>query len=357
MVISFNIVKYLLIYSIIVSLIIAAEPNQNQNKIRVLLIGIDGLLQTCMNEANISAFKKLEKEGSYTYKGRTTIQTISGPGWSNILCGLETEDTGIVTNDWKAPWVYGHEEAIEPILGNSKPFPCVFSELKKNNKSLNIKVSWAWSWLLNLGNISNPGTIDTEDFCDPADTLSDSIRCDNEVLRNGLKYVNDDFDFSFLYFGSLDECGHKTGFCSPEYIQRLSELNEGLEILFSQLQSKGIYESTYIILTTDHGATYGKPWHGEQRNDNMLIPFYIRGPGIRKGYELKDFIKNADVTPSILHIFGFSGNELWRSRPIAEAFESFNEVQPAPILNKFREKNYQKKVETMEDLKFLIENS
>lgn len=52
---------------------------------KVLLIGIDGLLQRCIGEADHSLFDYLQKEGSYTLKARTAIETMSGPGLSNIL--------------------------------------------------------------------------------------------------------------------------------------------------------------------------------------------------------------------------------------------------------------------------------
>jgi predicted AlkP superfamily pyrophosphatase or phosphodiesterase len=323
------------------------------NKKRVLLIGVDGLLQTCMDKAHIEQFKLLEKQGSYTYNARTAIEAMSGPGWSNILCGLETEDTGVTGNDWVAPWLYGYPAKIDPLTNND-PFPCVFSEIKRNNKNALVKVTWAWDWFINLGNISIPGSIDVEDLCDPGDSMSESILCDLDTVRNGLRHMGEDFDFLFTYFGSVDETGHTYGFCGPEYIERVSGVNKNIEILLEGLKNNGIEENTYVILTTDHGAAFGTKKHGFQTDENMYIPFYIRGPGIKKGYELQDLVKNADVTPTVLHMLGFGSDKLWRSRVVSEAWEHFVEIPKVDL--KREKKHNQKKIENMEDLKFLIDN-
>lgn len=300
----------------------------DSNKTRVLLIGIDGLLKTCLDKAEHYMFDSFKQEGSWTLNARTAIETMSAPGWSNILCGMETEDTGIVDNDWLAPWMFGKPAKIDLIDGD-QPLPCVFGQLKKNDPNLQIKITYTWSWFLNLGNISIPGTVDKEDFCDQDidGTLQTSIHCDEVTVKNGVRDMQEDFDFLFVYFGSLDETGHDSGFCNDNYIDRLSSINKGIETLITELKTLGIYNNTYIITTTDHGATYQKTWHGNQNDSNLIIPYYIVGPNIKKGYELKELVKNDDTSPTILHIFGYQPNEIWRSRVIFEAF--INQQSPS----------------------------
>lgn len=301
--------------------LISSSFNLDPNKKRVILIGIDGLMKRCMNQADTSVFRYMMREGSWTLNGRTVIEALSGPGWSNILCGLETEDTGIFDNEWRAPWMFGKRAKINPITAD-KAFPCVFSELKKNNKDLNIKVTWSWTWFLNMGSIAIPGSIDKEDFCDPYPELElDSwIKCDQEMYLNALKNIDADFDFLFVYFGSVDSAGHLKKFCSDEYVDRISAINNHIEGIFDHMKKAGIYNNTYVILTTDHGGEYMKNWHGMQNDDNLQVPFYIIGPGIKKGYRLTNVVKTEDVTPTILHLFGYSLNRLWRSKVVVEAF-------------------------------------
>jgi predicted AlkP superfamily pyrophosphatase or phosphodiesterase len=295
--------------------------DKDPKKTRVMLIGIDGLFKRCMNESEHSSFDYMMQEGSYTLSGRTAIETLSASGWSNILCGLDTEDTGVTNNDWWAPWMYGgHSYNVTPVTGVDEPFPCIFSELKKNNKNLVTKATFAWEWFLNIGNLSMPGSLDEDMLCSPLPDMNmpPSIRCDNIMLQNGLKFIREDFDFAFVYFGSVDESGHMFGFCSPEYIDRISNINKYVEILLDELKGNGIYDNTYIIITTDHGAEYMKPWHGEWDDDNLHVPWYIVGPDVKKNYMIKAKFNDIDIPATIMNLFGYKGNPFWRSTPITE---------------------------------------
>jgi hypothetical protein len=317
------------IYSVTILLITFVIRNtysttKDPKKVRVLLIGVDGLFKRCMNESDHNVFDYMMNEGSYTLSGRTAIESLSASGWSNILCGLDSEDTGVTSNEWWAPWMYGGKVYnITPITGKDEPFPCIFSELKKNNKNLKIKATWAWQWFLNIGNISIPGSIDEDELCIPMPdmNMAASVKCDNLMLQNGLKFIREDFDFIFQYFGSVDESGHIYGFCSQEYIDRISAINKFIEILIDELKANGIYENTYIIIATDHGAEYLKPWHGEWDDDNITIPWYIVGPNVKKKYELKSKFNTIDIPAIIMHLFGYSPNPLWRSKTITEFLE------------------------------------
>jgi len=191
-------------------------------------------------------------------------------------------------------------------------------------------MSYTWNWFLNLGNSSVPGSVDREDFCNPTphDELNSFILCDNESARKAIDSMTEDFDFQFIYFGSVDQTGHNTKFCGPEYIDRISGINENIHSILDAIKNLGIQENTYVILTSDHGARYLQNWHGNQRDDNILIPFYMMGPGIKKNYEIKDYVKNEDVTPTILHMLGYPPNKIWRSRVVGDAFENFVEIKP-----------------------------
>ena len=293
------------------------------SRTRAILIGIDGFLTKCMNEAITDGFDWMKAHGSYTFKARTAIEEISGPGWSNILCALDTEDTGVTDNNWSAPWFFGKPQNITPITGNDKPFPCAFQQFKDNNINLKTSSFYSWEWFVNLGNVSIPGSIDREIFC-MMDGMDSSIKCDKEAIEAGVKIIDSlDFDFFFLYFGSLDETGHATQFCSKTYIDRISALNSYINSVIEAVQKAGIIDSTYIILTSDHGAGYKTYDHGFSVNDeNLLVPWIIVGPNVKQNHEIQSEVKNADTMPTIFHAMGLKSNALWRSIPILEVFNN-----------------------------------
>lgn len=289
-------------------------------KTRVILLGIDGLLQSCLGDTDISAIKDLQNDSSYTWKARTAIEAISGAGWSNILCGIDTEDSGIIDNDWMPLIITRKYSPITPVTKYGQ-LPCIFKELKDNNKQLKVKASHVWDFLLYFGNEHNPGVQDEERYCFPYDTLELTDNCDKKVKSDTLDFIRDDFDFIFTYFGSVDETGHITGFCSDRYKQQVSTVNGHIKEIIKELKDQNIYDSTTIILTTDHGANIGWKSHGYQNNDNLIIPWMVKGPGIKKNYEIKSTVKNL-ITPQVIaKAFGFKDNKFWRGKVPKEIYE------------------------------------
>lgn len=314
---------YLVLLIILISLF--SVSNALPKKKRVMLIGIDGLLQKCWSEANTSAFEYMKMMGSYTLNARTAIEAVSGPGWSNILCGMDSESTGITDNNWWAPWFYGKPTAISPISGDKKPLPCVFGEIKRQKPETKIVSFYSWDWLVNLGNTTNPGTIDKEVVC-LMDSMEESIICDEKALATAQELIKADFDFFFYYLGSLDETGHATKFCSEQYIERMSALNDNVLQIFKILSDEGILDETHIIFTTDHGASFMTKFHGYQNNDNLNVPWFIMGPKIQRRHEISSYVKNMDTAPTILKILGLEPNEYWRSKAVSEVFnEEWND--------------------------------
>lgn len=296
-----------------------------EQRTRTILIGVDGLFEYCFDKAETSGFKRIYENGSYTFNARSSIWAMSGPGWSNILCGLDTEDTGIVDNAWVPPYISRKYSEITPVTG-LKPLPCVYEQLKKGNKLLKTKTSHAWDFLLYFGNEFIPEFIDEEQYCYPYDTLETTDACDAKTKDNTLRFIKEDFDFIFSYFGSVDETGHWEGFCSTRYIEQVSKVNSHINEILDELDKQGIAEKTYVILTTDHGASKNTTTHGAQTDDNLRIPWMIRGPGIKKKYEIKELVRNLITPQVILKVMKYEQNPLWRGKIPLEMFEDDFEV-------------------------------
>lgn len=288
---------------------------------RVILIGIDGISPQCINDADHSAFVYMMKNGSYSFKTRTAIETLSAPGWTNILCGMPTEDTGITTNNWIPSEYYMRINRISPIVDPTQ-LPCIFKEIKDQHKNFINFAIYNWDFFMNFGNNVIPGVMDEERYFFAETDYKEFIKSDKIVLDNTLELIKKDFDFLFVYFGSLDMAGHALGWCNKDYINTLSVMNTYVEIIFEELRVLGKFEDTYIILSTDHGGTFQKPWHGEMRDDNIIVPWLIMGPDVKKNYEIKSSIKVMDTTPTIMQILGLKQNPIWRGRPIMEIFEN-----------------------------------
>lgn len=91
--------------------------------------------------------------------------------------------------------------------------------------------------------------------------------------------------------------------------ENYSYIDMRLGTLLDELTRLGLRESTYVLLTADHGdaiATHGGMFDkcGDLAEELMDIPMVISGPGLPKGLALDGLTSNLDVLPTI---FDFAG--------------------------------------------------
>ena len=67
---------------------------------RVLVIGIDGVRSDALTAANTTNIDALMSTGVYSPDALNDDITISGPGWSNILCGVRSDKHLVVDNSF-----------------------------------------------------------------------------------------------------------------------------------------------------------------------------------------------------------------------------------------------------------------
>ncbi len=322
-------------------------------KKRTILIGIDGLDNSCVNYFNLTAFKYLIENGSYNLETLSTVESLSGPSWSSVLCSLNSKDTGIVNNKWKAPWINEEYKKnytfFTPINGLDKSFPCIFDELKikKNasnfilkNKS-NLKdeeitdttsfkyenftnyVYSSWGFFRdNFGHKAFPYSLDLYTECQIRENIYyEYINCDEFSLDKAKNYVLSDFDFFFWYLVGLDVAGHTSSFCGTEYINRLTRINFILKEFFDYLKVLNLLDKINIIITSDHGSDRGKMSHGNDKYDgNLRVPLFMMGPDFKKNYKIIGRTNLVDIAPTIMKLNNFTSSPLWTGKAINEAF-------------------------------------
>lgn len=99
------------------------------------------------------------------------------------------------------------------------------------------------------------------------------------------------------------------------YIGEIELLDEHLGLFFEGLKQRGLYDETLIILTADHGEEFqehGGWWHGQTLYDEQThIPMLIKLPGkAHAGETNKQFARNIDLAPTMLHFAGFEKGSL-----------------------------------------------
>ncbi len=87
--------------------------------------------------------------------------------------------------------------------------------------------------------------------------------------------------------------------------------------LLHLLRELGLEESTYLVITSDHGANLGEhpippkkdlgvdyPQHVTMFDCDIRIPLIMKGPGLPSGKRVKGMVRSVDILPTILDLAG-----------------------------------------------------
>ena len=93
--------------------------------------------------------------------------------------------------------------------------------------------------------------------------------------------------------------------------------------LIHTLDQLALLESTYVVFTSDHGFRFGQfsmpqgKWNAYE--NDLRVPFLIRGPGITPGSTFEGLASNVDVMPTLLDLAGGASSKppLWDGRSAA----------------------------------------
>jgi arylsulfatase A-like enzyme len=94
------------------------------------------------------------------------------------------------------------------------------------------------------------------------------------------------------------------------YDAEISSADAGFGELVALLRRLGRYDSSVIVLTSDHGEAFGErgrvAWHGDTLYDEQIrIPLIIRLPGGRfSGRTIEPQVRSIDIAPTILSLLG-----------------------------------------------------
>lgn len=110
-------------------------------------------------------------------------------------------------------------------------------------------------------------------------------------------------DYSFVYFGSIDEAGHSHGWGSVEYYAAARAVDEHIGKILARLEEKGFLSLMLIATTADHGGL-GRD-HGGFDQANMETPvIYSNFNGLIKNGFIEERHSNVRFLPTCLHAMG-----------------------------------------------------
>ncbi|XP_071957017.1 ectonucleotide pyrophosphatase/phosphodiesterase family member 5-like [Antedon mediterranea] len=212
---------------------------------RVLLVSLDGFRADYLDKADLPNFRLLKSDG---VRAKYTINAFITKTLSNhytIVTGLYQESHGIVGNNmydpvWDEHFNLGHPSYLDQKWWNSGEPIWITNQ---NNFGKSAVINWPGSFI----NIRN----EYPTYYLP--TYDESIPLRKRIDWIVKHFQDDDVNLGILYHHEPDPTGHKFGPNSPELIECLKSLDDDIGYLVDQMKRTGLYDTTNIIITSDHG--------------------------------------------------------------------------------------------------------
>ena len=247
------------------NLIVPLFTNTQTTK-KVLIIGIDGCRTDALELANTPEIDNLMSNGIYSPDALNEDITISGPGWSAILCGV---------------WSDKHLSLDNSFTGTDYTnYPSLFKHIEDFDSNLHTVSICNWDPI-------NDYII--QNHADYKLNTSSDLEVSNEAV-NYLSSNNP--DFMFLHFDDVDHAGHSYGFSpdTSQYITAIEGVDSYLSPIIQSISQRPDYinEDWLILITTDHGGLGTS--HGGNSIEEEKVFVIASGNSITQNIIRKDSI-------------------------------------------------------------------
>jgi predicted AlkP superfamily pyrophosphatase or phosphodiesterase len=277
-----------------------AARAQLQGVQHVILIGMDGLGAYSIQKADNPNMKQLMKNGAWSLEARSVLPSSSAVNWASMTMGAGPELHGYTE------WGSRKPELPSRVLDQYGLFPSIFTLLREQKPNAETGVIYSWE---GIGYLFPKAAVNKDEHC----------RNDTATTESAIAYMKAKKPaFLFIHFDQPDGVGHGLGHNIPAYYEQVKRNDELLGRLLQGIKDAGMWESSIIILSSDHGGI--NKGHGGKTMQEMQIPWIICGKGVQNGKEIKESIVTYDTAATIAWIFGLRTPQVWTGRPVKTAF-------------------------------------
>lgn len=275
----------LLFICVVASSSLSARPRAK----RVVLIALDGISVPGFTTAQTPNLDALLSEGSLSLTTRVVMPSVTLPNWTSHLTGSGPEQHGVVNNDWQIDKI--KYPAVE--TDTEGYYPSVFQILK--NEIPKCKTAFYYNWI-NLFYPYNKKYLDEVSYLKNDSYIPNYEKAFDFIVNN-----QNSPTLVFLYSVHTDHAGHQSKWMSTEYIKSIEEADTQIGLFIDKIKKEGLYEETHFLFLSDHGGiNYG---HGGTSVDEMIVPWGIVGPDIKKGMKIEEPNNTINTATTILHLF------------------------------------------------------
>lgn len=256
---------------------------------RVVLIALDGISVEAFQKAKIPNLNALLKEGVLSTQTRVVMPSVTLPNWTSHLTGSGPEQHGVVDNGWQIDKI-----KLSPVETDANGYyPSVFKVLKDEVSGM--KTAFYYNWI-NLFYPHNKAYFDEVSYLEKDAYIPNYEKAFRFITENRERPT-----LVFLYSVHTDHAGHNHKWMSPEYIKSIEEADVEIGKFIEEMKKEGLYESTHFMFLSDHGGIdYG---HGGVTVNEMIVPWGITGPGIKKSFKMEEPNNTVNTAAVILQLF------------------------------------------------------
>ncbi len=250
-----------------------------QNK-KVLVIGVDGLINSVIDYASTPSIDELKGNATYNMNGFGGSPSYSSTGWSTLLTGVSPTKHGVFTDN--------------SLNGNHfDVYPSIVDRLKETKPTIKV------ASIVRDAYINN-------DLNSAAD-YKFAYNSDTEVLQKAVELLGQqDLEVGFVQFNSPREAGENVGYLlrEAEYVLAVQKIDEYVGDILNAIKARASYDTEVwsIFLVSTHGGSPTGVYTGSTLEE-INVPMILSGNSIdNKLYDASsmDAIKGADNSLGII---------------------------------------------------------
>lgn len=262
---------------------------------RVLIVSFDGLRPDAIAAANMVNVMSLMQSGAYTLGAQTIMPSLTLPAHASMLAGTCPAKHIVRWNEYVPQNGFALGTDIFDLAQAAGMRTAMVVGKEK------------------LRQVTEPDSTDYFEFVDKTDKIKDT----STVERLAIKQIQEGFDLMLVHFPEGDLAGHEYGWMSREQLSTYGRDDSLFGLLLQALKNNGLYESTLIIVTSDHGGH--DTTHGSDLPEDRTIPWVISGPRIVPG-ALSTRVFIMDTAATAAFALGLPLPPEWDGAPVFEAF-------------------------------------
>lgn len=282
------------------------RPNGGVRGVKhVILIGLDGMAANTFAAADMPTLRSMMEQGAWTLHSRSILPSSSACNWASMFMGVGPEMHGYNT------WGSCKPDFPSIEIGPYGIFPTIAGVLRAHDPEIRMSAMYEWA---TIGSLIEGEALDVSRNIPYDESHGEAITTEFINCLDSLRPA-----FSMVIYDSPDHDGHGSGWGSPQYLTALHLLDGYIASIVEATKRMGIYDDTVFIVTADHGGT--GTGHGGTSMDEMETPLVLFGKGVKRGHEITSAVMRYDTAPTIAYIFGAACPDVWRGKPVREAFE------------------------------------